>query len=463
MPRAPLNGLAIEADHNDGTRRGLTVLGILLAATTLSVVAVFAPFVLIVVGVVGLVVSAWRWPVATLALVFTLLPFIPLPTIAASAAHYPNMPLISSVKEAVMVICLASLWRKNGMVWKAVDAAAFMLVSMGFLSLLFRPDLQGLWGFKDDFAFVLPYFVGRTLILRRSHEVRWVKVAIVLMVVLALGGVVEAILGPAPRALLYGLADPSDLPYSFGALAYEGFRPGSFTSSPLEFGPFCMLGLLLLVAYRRELSRIWWLASLPIFTGLVISLTRAAWLGLLLGAGIIALRQGFKLRFALLSVAAVLAVLALAPVLGMEDFLTATRTGRDTSLVYHQANILESVGSILAHPLGSGPGTVGPRASERQGQAYNVDGGYITFGLEYSILAPLVLFLFYILCIARCWHDDSRLGDFALVMISTTAAFQVFMTLQIDFNLSAWMLLPVGMSVRQAVLKADQRSGHPYR
>jgi len=223
-----------------------------------------------------------------------------------------------------------------------------------------------------------------------------------------------------------------------------------------------MFGLLLIVVYRKELSRIWWLAAVPIFTGLLICLTRGAWLGLVLGAGILALRHGFKLKFALLSVAALLAVLALAPVLGMEDFLAATGSGQDTSLVYHQANIQESAQSILAHPLGSGPGTVGPRASERHGQAYNVDGGYLTFGLEYSILAPFVLFLFYALCTANCWHDYSGLGDLALVMISNTAVFQVFMTLQIDFNLSSWMLLPVGMSVRQAAAKAwESRCSHP--
>ena len=74
----------------------------------------------------------------------------------------------------------------------------------------------------------------------------------------------------------------------------------------------------------------------------------------------------------------------------------------------------------------------------------------MTFGLEYSILAPFVLFLFYALCTAKCWRDYSQLGDFALTMIVTTAVLQVFMTLQIDINLSAWMLLPVGMSVREA-------------
>lgn len=405
----------------------------------------FVPLAFVVAAAV--LVFSWRRPVIVLGIILAALPFLPLPTLAAAAAGVPNVELMSAFKEIGILICAISLAVRRGYRWTLADTLLLALTLLVSFSVALGGDARGV---KDDLDFVLAFFAGRVLTLDPNRELRWVKIALVLLSVLAVGGLIEAfVLGPAPRTLLMGFADPNELPVSFRASFYSGFRPGSFTSSPLSFGPFCMIGVVLLLIYGRTLSRRWWLTLVPIAAGLIASLTRGAWLGVAVGAALVAWRTGRKAEIVKLLAATAVVALALLPLLNAGEFIGATKSGEDNSLQVHRSEIFEAIEQIKPFS-GTGAGSVGPRAIARSGTATNIDGGYIIFGLEYGLLAAVLLLLFYLNCLSRCARDSSALGTLAVCMIVITAILQVFMVVSVDFNLSAWMLLPVGMAYTNA-------------
>jgi len=139
-----------------------------------------SPMVLVVfVASIFVVVSVWMvftHPVGILGIVLAFMPFDFMVIALGKFFGLPHMTLISACdKEVVLLLLAFVLWRRNGFQLVVPDLfllACFMLASI-------RTAFDGtLFGLVTDFAFVIPYFVGRMTVLATEQEQLWARCAV---------------------------------------------------------------------------------------------------------------------------------------------------------------------------------------------------------------------------------------------------------------------------------------------
>jgi O-antigen ligase len=416
-----------------------------LSALALSALLGSMSVAVIMLGVVALAggfYTAWRWPAAVVIAILVLVPFQPLPTMMAQAGGITPILLASSMKEvlmAVAVIAAAGHWRKR---LSAVDVVLLILVGLALVHRLFG----GTWiGIKDDFDFALPFAAGRVIQLSQEGRVLWVKLALASMSVVAILGLLEFHFVPAElRVLWMGL---QQIPTQYHATGYEGGRIGSTLNGPAEFGMMCTFALVLFAAFRDRLARRWWFAVPVLSAGVLLSVTRSAWIAAALGLVAVELRRGHRLRTGVLLAAAMTAALLAAQLLGLSDFLAATSSREDVSLQGHVESLAEYTAAVWEHPLGTGPGTVGPRALERSSTAVNPESSYLAIAVAYGILGGLLFVAFCALGLWYCYRLSSQLSIAALGMLLGYAASMFVLPNYMSFCMGSWVWFAVGMVV----------------
>jgi hypothetical protein len=140
-------------------------------------------------------------------------------------------------------------------------------------------------------------------------------------------------------------------------------RVFSTMNSPPPFALTLLAGLILLLSARAVVQ---WLAGVPGYTALLLSLVRTAWVGWFLGLVTYALYLSHRARFRILAVAGVLALMML-PLLAREQFQEVIPSrfasfkapSQDLSYQARLAFYAGSIGEIVDHPLGLGLGTTG--------------------------------------------------------------------------------------------------------
>ena len=433
------------------TTRWNTPLYVASSLSLLFLLALLSPFVplgvlLAPLGVIGLFTVIYRWPAGVIAAAALVAPFQPLPTLALHAAGYGWVTAVSSAKEIGMVLATIVLLWRHGIKWKAVDYILLALVAWVVLISVLLPNFSPI-GVKDDLDFVIPFFAGRALY--RVHALNWAKVGLwTAALVSALGAFEFFVLGIGPRLLLLGLSDPADLPASFRADQFSGYRAASTLASPLEFAGLCAVILLVFATYHRQLPRKYWIAALVIALGLVLSITRMAWLAAFLGLAFIAVKTGQVKKLMLIGALSGVIVLAvLLPRLGLSDFLASTVRGQDTSLRGHEQSLTDKFDYVLSHPFGSGAGTVGVRAEARNPTAQHVESVYLQLGMEYGWPALLLSILFAgSACATLAWHrSPAAIAGTAVALAMVTM--YAFSTLHLEFPVNAWGWLIVGIAL----------------
>lgn len=277
-----------------------------------------------IVLVTGSIFCAWRWPFAALLGLIALLPFQPLPAMVGKAAGIPYVQAISGVKEGLFLIAILSGLNRRRRRLQTVDYLLVALVLMAVVSRLFG----GYWmGIKDDWELILPFAAGRFLPIPPKYELRWLKIVVTSMSVVAILGVLEYLFVPLKLRLLWlGLTHAAN---QFSAIGYSGERIASTLSGPAEFGNLCALTLILLVAFRSRLDRRWLAAVGLLLFGLFLSLTRSAWVAAAVGTMLFEFRSGHWRRVLLITTACAALFIALLPALGLRQFYSYTMSGED--------------------------------------------------------------------------------------------------------------------------------------
>ena len=416
------------------------ILACAVLATVLDSFWVFAPLF-----VAALMYSIFRWPLAVIASVLFVMPFLPLLLLALKASGIPWAQAASSSKELALLMAAVVLVYRQGFKLEKIDMLLIGLLAWAVMISLLQPTSSTWIGLKDDFDFALAFFVGRIIFL----SPRWIKTGLWVAGTVATLGLVEFfIIGIGPRMLLMRISDPADLPVSLKADFFEGFRAGSTLGGPLEFGGFCAVALLAFASFHRDLPKKYFLIALLIAIGLVASVTRMAGLGLALGLVFIAIRTGQKLKLATASVGSAILLLAvIIPSMGLGGFYAATLSGQDSSIETHRTSLREKSAYVLSHPLGMGAGSVGQRAIARDPNATLVESAYLQFGMEYGWLG---LSLFPLFCGALFFNfrqTDSNLGLASCSACIAILTMYAFSSIHMEFGLNSWAWVIIGSGI----------------
>lgn len=434
--------------------RPLLVDVVLLCCVTGMLLQLFMPVQVILPPAIGLLllVTAWRFPKQSLLILLLVLLFQPVALLVMKFLQMPDswVAAVSALKELAMAVVFFSLLRNKKPRLILPDFLLLGLLLIALVLALFGESSSAVMGLKDDFGFILAYGAGRVLITNEMQQLFCVRVALAVIALIAILGILEfAFVGPAPRMFLTGLTSKEQLSPTFSAELLERFRAASTLTSPIEFGHICTIALLFFAAYRNWLAWPYWIASILIACGLLTSVTRSAWLGTAIGLGLIALRTGQRLKLLLALIVGVTILFALAPFVGMSDFLQVTLKGKESSLVGHEQSLTEMSRRVLSHPLGNGPGTAGVRAAERASHMSVpiAESCYLHLGIEYGVLGTLLFATFCISVIKCTLRNRSTFGVASSAVALAFVTIYAFVAPPIDFPGAAWTWLPIGFTV----------------
>lgn len=388
---------------------------------------------------------SWRWPAGVIAAVLLLAPLQPLATMILKAAGFEWVTAASSLKElGLLSAVLVLAWR----VRINLVALDFILLAL-FLWAVFVSCVQSnpdtLISLKDDFDFSISFYAGRLIVLRKE----WIRAGLWMAGSIAFLGLIEFfVIGPELRMLLMRVTDPAELATSFRADSFSGIRAASTLASPLEFGAYCAVGLIVFAAFRYELGKKYFLPALLLGCGLLASLTRMAWLGAFLGLGLVAYRQRNILRIAMIGAPALLlAGLTLVPYLDLGDYVHRTLSGSEQSERGHAISLAEKSEYVLSHPLGDGAGSVGPRAAERNSKALEVESTFLMFGIAYG-WPGLVLFSgFYLTVVLTLLRKCSTAGLAGSAVAVAMACMLMLSPIHVEFPLNSWVWVLLGFAI----------------
>jgi hypothetical protein len=387
---------------------------------------------------------AWRWPAGVIAAILLLAPLQPLSTMILKAAGFDWVTAASSLKELGLfaaVIVLASRVRLH---LAALDFIVLALFGWAVLVSCLQSNSDTLISLKDDFGFLLSFYAGRLILLNRG----WIRAGLWMAGAIAFLGLIEFfVIGPEMRLLLMRVTDPTQLATSFRAESFSGIRAASTLASPLEFGGYCAIGLIGFAAFHQELGKKYLLPALLLACGLLVSLTRMAWLGAFLGLTLVAYRQRRIRQLALIALSAVLlAGFTLVPYLDLSDYVNRTLSGAEQSERGHALSLVEKSEYVLAHPLGEGAGSVGPRAAERNSKAIEVESSFLMFGIAYGWPGLLLFSGFYVALALTLLPKCSTIGLAASAVAVAMGCMLMLSPIHIEFPLNSWVWVLLGFA-----------------
>jgi len=454
-----VNGQVLENPFGSAFRiSGLILIVLLVASACLFLPPLLVPAIFIPAACLWLI---FRHPIGALGALLAFMPVDYMVIELGKFFHLPGMTVVSAcTKEVPLVLLLFILWHRNGLRLVAPDwflLAAVMLAAL-------RTVLNGsfvVWG--TDFQFVLPYAVGRVTQLTHEQESRWAKRAVWIIAVLAVLGMSEVfIFGGGPRTMLYlatdSVTDNGTLTSAFGGTDFVGLREASTMVGPSYFGALCMIALILWWLYCRNP-----VPAVMAAAGLVCSITRSAWIGTALAITFLAAALEQWKRWALYVGLGLVMFAASIPILGLSDYLSAFRTGQDTSTEGHVVSTLTGLQIALEHPLGAGNAKVGARASGENGNADITESTYLSLAAEYGIVALVCFIGFLSSATWRAWRTHSQLGRAAIAIMVGVGVMMTILLMHTDRRFNCWVWFPVGLAVRHFCDSAKPESHEERR
>jgi hypothetical protein len=362
--------------------------------------------------------------------------------------HFLMSNVAVGCDRAILLFLVCILWWRNGI--KLTEPDWFLLACLGIAvaRLIFGGSLLPV---VADFSFIIAYAAGRVTVLTPTQEASWAKRAVWIAAVSSIVGMGEIfILGETPRTILYlavtnGTTENGELNGTFRASGFTGFRESGIMSGPIPFASLCMVALILCWVYRHKL-----LPAGMIFAGLICSVTRSGWLGTAVAIPFLAVVMGQRKRLLPYAAVGLVFFLAAIPVLGLGDYILATKTGQEGSALDHKASLVEGLGYVIAHPLGSGPGNVGMYSTKENDNGVFFESTYLTLAGEYGIAASLCFVGFLFSAARVAWRQRTQLGYAAVGTVVGFGAVMVVVALHTDFGLASWLWFPVGLAVRSS-------------
>jgi len=139
------------------------------------------------------------------------------------------------------------------------------------------------------------------------------------------------------------------------------------------------------------------------------------------------------------------------PILGLSEYLLATKTGQDPSAEGHRATFKEGFEYITDNPLGGGNQKVGGDVAQVNGNAPVLESSYLQTGGKYGI-AAMLCFIGFLLSAGRlAWRQQSRLGHAVVGILIGMGLAMTVLKLHDDRRMSSWMWFPVGLAVRSSI------------
>jgi hypothetical protein len=421
-----------------------------LIAASFMVIFVSAMSVLAVVLGAAILWLVIRHPILVLGLLLAQMPFNYLAIMLGNFFGLPLMTVLSSFKDVGLLLVICVLLKKNGFRFSTPD---WYLTGFVILALLHTVAGGGiLKGLQYDLEFVLAYLAGRVAILSAERQQSWARYAVWICAVVAVLGMIEVfVLGPGPRTIFYtSLTGEDELSSPFHAGGFEGLRASSTMVGPLEFAALCMVGLIIWWTYSRNP-----LPGVVIAAGLICAVTRSATLGAAVALVLLAYRmKEWKRLLKCCAVAIILFVVAI-PIVGLGDYLSTSAKGEDLSAETHRNEIVQGLQYVVSHPLGTGPGSVGPLAFQRDPNALQIEDTYLAFSAQYGFLAAGCFIGFLWGALRLVWADATPLGQVSTGILVGTAMVMFVLLIHQDFRLACWVWFPVGLAVRSFVNKSD--------
>jgi hypothetical protein len=325
------------------------------------------------------------------------------------------------------------------------------LLALALTSAVAVSATRGLVGLKIGFFYVLvAVIVWRCPFSARERD-RLVTILMVAGFVTAVIGVVQQVLGPE-RLVELGWEYNTNVRFAGGYLR-------SFSTFDTNFGFALFLMMVVLVGVPSALHdlrrprNVLFLLVLPVLgMALAFTVTRAAWLGLTVGLGYLAITRLPPLRTVLVH-GIVLGTVALLVAGGYSSAFLSQASSDERFDLWRQ-----NVGQLADHPLGVGVGASGSAAEKVQeltgggDEVFQPDNYYFKTALELGVLGLWLLLVLLVTAFAAAHvaGGDSSGADAALAsgvaaLVLATAAVSTVATYLEVFPMDAyfWLLLGV--------------------
>lgn len=400
--------------------------------------------ILALLALVGIAVVARRCDVQGLTGIFLLL--IPLQWLVIALLQVSGVSqyeLISAMKEVVLVATV--IWfayRAPGVRLTLPDIILGAMLMLVVIEQLFYTDIKAM---RDDWEWALPYMLGRVLPLDAAMQAKWAKCAVWMCAVLSIVGGAEVLfLGPGFRLFLLSVVEGDlTLPPPFLADGYSGLRAASTMVSPLSFSALCMIALVLWWTYMNNP-----IPAAIIATGLVLTVTRSAFIATIAALLVIGIRRREPARTAML-IAFVAAAIAIAiPSLDLYRYLGNTFSpGADASLVGHADSVSAGIDRMLEYPMGTGAGTASPRKLASNASAFDIESTYLSFAVEYGMVVGVLFVGFIVFTLWRILRVKKPIGYAAFSILLGFSFLIAVGPLHQDITLGCWVWVPVGIAI----------------
>ncbi len=419
-----------------------------------------------------------RLAAVVMALLMILFPVMPLVTrLLERALHLPGAVLlgVGLVKDgllAALLVALVWLWWQGAVRfrWRPFWVAAGFYAAWVTVYLLLAPNrLLGIYAFRGDLEPLAVLALAALLPLSREQwrRVLWVVFAVAAGV--ALFGLYQALVLRIPFLHQYYANPDGTIPNAYLAYRFHFPRATSTLTTPNHLG-FYLAAIILggvNLAIRASDRRRW--AFLAVSTvclvTLLFTLSRSAWIALAVG---LLISFVFASNKTVWVVGGTIILLALAPVawrFHLTDRLVDTITMKDPSARSRIPSFQKGIDFVIAHPLGSGLGTVGSRtqrfggklqlASESYYLQVAMEKGVPGLGLYLLLVGSATGALFNRI---REERDDRRralpvAGLAALLGLSAAAN---FIPALFEIPVASYMWFFAGLGLRSKRLSGDQ-------
>ncbi len=428
-----------------------SIVFVLLAVLFLRALGVpVAGFVLLLAGA-PLLWIACRRPITVLGVVLAFMPVYPLAFLLAKFLGPSYIALFEGFDRVVLLLLACVLWRRYGVKLVAPDWFLLACFGLAVVRLAFGGSLIILLA---DFSFVIAYAVGRVAPLTAAQQKFWARGAVWIVAVLSVVGMSEVfVLGPGPRGVLYlkvadGFTPDGTLDGRFFADSLAGLRESATMVSPPFFALLCMAALVIWWVYRRNP-----LPATMITAGLICSVTRSAWLGTAVAIVVLAVVMKQRQRFLLYAALAVTLFILSVPVVGLDDYLSKTKSGEEVSAQGHQESLVTGLEYVIGHPFGAGPGNYERPAGAKHEKgtpfmAPWIESSYLMLASEYGVLTGLCFLGFLLTALRLSWRERIPLGYATVGILVGFGGAMMVAPLHQDFALASWIWFPVGLAVR---------------
>jgi len=351
-------------------------------------------------------------------------------------------------ERGVLLILTVFLAVRNSL---RLVTADFLVLACFFFCLV-RLALDGsALALVADFGFMVVYFAGRLTRLTEEQQERWARIAVWIVAIIAVAGLFEVFaLGAGPRTILYlRVAEGSTdngvaLNASFRASGFSGLRESGTMLGPLQFGPLCMVALILWWVYSRKP-----LPGAMILAGLVCSLTRSAWVGTLVAILLLAIMMRQLRKLALYGAIALALLVAAIPFIGIGDYISKNRDKSDVSADQHKNSVQQGLLFVMEHPLGAGSDNVGRQALKTNDNATYFENAYLTLAGGYGIPMVLGLLAFIAELLRLGVRAKNKLGYAVFGILAGFSVELTTVTLHDVFPLACWIWFPAGLLVTE--------------